>query len=116
MQNKWRYTCLTPGTPGSYKSQMTTPPTRLSFCDLPPSLAPLYRAIANEIQDLCQSIAEDASRGVDFEAISTAMEDRRHLIAWLRRLGLPPASMANDCGVTPELEEVLLMAGSEEPG
>jgi hypothetical protein len=92
---------------------MTPPPTRLSFRDLPPSLAPLYRAIANEIQDLCQSIAEDAVRGVDFEAIAAAMEDRRHLIAWLRRLGLPPASMANDCGVTPELEE-LLMAGSDE--
>jgi hypothetical protein len=31
---------------------------------------------------------------VDFEAISAAMADRRHLIHWLRRLGLPPASMA----------------------
>jgi hypothetical protein len=93
---------------------MTTSPTRLSFRDLPPSLAPLYRAIANEIQDLCHSITEDAGRGVDFEAISAAMADRRHLIHWLRRLGLPPASMANDCGVTQELEEVLLMAYSEE--
>jgi hypothetical protein len=48
----------------------------------------------NDIQDLCHSIAVDAARGVDFEAISAAMADRRHLITWLRRLGLPPASMA----------------------
>jgi len=108
------YSSRTPGRPGSYKTQMTTSPTRLSFRDLPPSLAPLYRAIANEIQDLCHSITEDAGRGMDFEAISAAMADRRHLIHWLRRLGLPPASMANDCGVTQELEEVLLMAYGEE--
>ena len=89
------HTSLTPARSGSYKTQITTPPPRLSFRDLPPSLAPHYRAIANEIQDLCHSIAEDAARGVDFEAISAAMADRRHLITWLRRLGLPPASMAN---------------------
>ena len=48
----------------------------------------------NDIQDLCHSIAVDAARGVDFEAISAAMADRRHVITWLRGLGLPPASMA----------------------
>jgi hypothetical protein len=79
-----------------------------------PPWHPLYRAIANEIQDLCHSIAVDAAQGVEFAAISAAMADRRHLITWLRRLGLPLASMANDCGVTQELEEVLLMAYGEE--
>ena len=114
MACKRLYRTRTRARPSSYKTQITTPPPRLSFRDLPPSLAPLYRAIANEIQDLCHSIAEDAARGVDFEGISAAMADRRHLITWLRRLGLPPASMANDCGVTLELEEVLLMAYSKE--
>jgi hypothetical protein len=94
---------------------MATTHQRLSFLELPPPLVPIYRAIACEIEELCNSISEEAEvRKPDLQAIAAAMADRRHLISWLRRLGLPPASAANDTGITPEVEQVLLAGACEQ--
>jgi len=95
---------------------MATTHKRLSLLELTPSLAPLCRAIHNEIEDLCSSISEEASLGHDLQAIAAAMADRRHLISWLRQLGLPPASDLNDTGLTPEVEQILLLGASDEEG
>jgi hypothetical protein len=93
---------------------MATTHKRLSLLELTPSLAPLCRAIHNEIEDLCSSIGEEASLSQDLQAIAIAMADRRHLIGWLRRLGLPPAAAANDTCITEQVEQILLMTACEQ--
>jgi hypothetical protein len=95
---------------------MATTHPRLTLLELPDQLLPLYRAISNELEDLCSSISEEASLGHDLQAIAAAMADRRHLIGWLRQLGLPPASALNDTGLTPEVEQILLLGASDEEG
>lgn len=96
---------------------MATPDPRLSFVQLPPPLLPLYRAIACELEELCNSISEEAGvRKPDLQAIAAAMADRRHLIGWLRQLGLPPASALNDSGLTAQAEEILLLSACDEEG
>lgn len=80
--------------------------------DLAPHQLALFRAIASELESVNDSISEEAqAQRVDLQALAAAMADRRHLIGWLHRLNLPPASEANDCGLTPEVEQLLLSEG-----
>ena len=93
---------------------MATTHKRMTLLELPPSLAALCRAIHNEIEDLCHAIAEEASQGPDLQAIAAAMADRRYLITWLQRLGLPPASASFDGAPTAEAEQILLTTACDE--
>ena len=69
----------------------------------------LYRAICVELDDLQRSIRREDYDGLDVTELAVAMRDRRFLVEWLRELRLPPASNFNDCGVTVEMEELILM-------
>lgn len=83
-------------------------PRRRSVRDLTAKDYSLYRVICDELEDLQQEIQIEGHRGVDLSALAAAMEDRRFLVAWLRELGLPPASLYNDCGINEAEEERLL--------
>jgi len=69
----------------------------------------LYRAICVELDDLQRSIRREDYGGLDVAELAVAMRDRRFLVEWLRELGLPPASSFNDCGLTVEMENLILM-------
>lgn len=81
---------------------------RYSLRDLSPKDYSLYRVICVELESLENEIAIEAGLGTDLPALSTAMQDRRLLVEWLRDLLFPPASTYNDCGITEEVEERLL--------
>lgn len=68
----------------------------------------LYRVICGELDDLQKEINSDGSFGPDLLSLSTAMEDRRLLVEWLRELNLPPASLYCDCNLTELVEDELL--------
>jgi len=55
-----------------------------------------------------QEIKSEGEVGLDLQALSTAIQDRRLLVEWLRELHFPPASLYNDCGITEAVEELLL--------
>jgi hypothetical protein len=61
-----------------------------------------------ELENLEQEIQIEGKIGLDLQALSTAFQDRRLLVEWLRELLLPPASVYNDCGITEAVEELLL--------
>jgi len=68
----------------------------------------LYRVICLELEHLQHEIQIEGKIGLDLSNLSTAIEDRRLLVEWLRELRFPPASLYNDCGITEEVEELLL--------
>jgi len=68
----------------------------------------LYRVICMELDNLEQEIKSEGEVGLDLQALSTAIQDRRLLVEWLRELHFPPASLYNDCGITEAVEELLL--------
>ena len=68
----------------------------------------LYRAICVELYDLQRSIRREDYDGLDVTELAVAMRDRRFLVEWLRELRLPPASNFNDCGLTVEMEDLIL--------
>lgn len=86
-------------------------PRRTSVLQLGAKDYSLYRVICNELEDLQQQIAWEGRLGVDLVSLAVAMEDRRFLVGWLRELGLPPASLYNDCGLNEAEEERLLRDG-----
>jgi hypothetical protein len=61
-----------------------------------------------ELENLEQEITIEGEVGLDLQALSTAIQDRRLLVEWLRELHFPPASLYNDCGITEAVEELLL--------
>ena len=69
----------------------------------------LYRAICIELEALDETIQLQGLLGNDFLELSTAMRDRRLLVEWLLDLHLPPSSDYSDSGLTPEMEQQLLM-------
>ena len=69
----------------------------------------LYRAICLELEALDETIQLQGLLGNDFLELSTAMRDRRLLVEWLLDLHLPPSSDYSDSGLTPEMEQQLLM-------
>ena len=83
-------------------------PRRGSVRELAANEYSLYRVICNELEDLQSEIQIEGCLGVDLLGLATAMEDRRFLVSWLRDLGLPPASLYNNCGINEEEEERLL--------
>ena len=68
----------------------------------------LYRVICMELENLEHEIQIEGKIGLDLPALSTAIQDRRLLVEWLRELLFPPASLYNDCGITEAVEELLL--------
>jgi hypothetical protein len=68
----------------------------------------LYRAICVELDDLQRTIRREDYDGLDVTELTVAMRDRRFLVEWLRELRLPPASTFNDCGLTVEMEDLIL--------
>jgi hypothetical protein len=69
----------------------------------------LYRAICLELEALDETIQLQGLLGNDFLELSTAMRDRRLLVEWLLGLRLPPSSDYSDSGITPEMEQQLLI-------
>ena len=69
----------------------------------------LYRAICLELEALDETIQLQGLLGNDFLELSTAMRDRRLLVEWLLGLRLPPSSDCSDSGITPEMEQQLLI-------
>ena len=68
----------------------------------------LYRVICMELENLEYEIKIEGKIGLDLSSLSTAIQDRRLLVEWLRELRFPPASLYNDCGITEAVEELLL--------
>jgi hypothetical protein len=68
----------------------------------------LYRVICLELEHLQHEINIEGKIGLDLSALSTAIQDRRLLVEWLRELRFPPASLYNDCGITEAVEDLLL--------
>ncbi|WP_461556838.1 hypothetical protein [Synechococcus sp.] len=68
----------------------------------------LYRAICVELDDLQRSIRREDAGGLDVSRMAVEMRDRRFLVEWLRELRLPPASDFDDCGLTVEIENLIL--------
>ena len=68
----------------------------------------LYRVICMELENLEHEIKIEGKIGLDLSSLSTAIQDRRLLVEWLRELRFPPASLYNDCGITEAVEELLL--------
>ncbi len=68
----------------------------------------LYRAICVELDDLQRSIRREDYGGLDVSTLAVEMRDRRFLVEWLRELRLPPALDFNDCGLTVEMENLIL--------
>ena len=81
---------------------------RYSLRDLSARDYCLYRVICMELENLEQEIQIEGKIGLDLPALSTAFQDRRLLVEWLRELLLPPASLYNDCGITEAVEDLLL--------
>ena len=81
---------------------------RYSLRDLSARDFCLYRVICMELENLEHEIQIEGKLGVDLPALSTAIADRRLLVEWLRELLFPPASLYNDCGITEEVEDLLL--------
>jgi len=81
---------------------------RYSLRELSPKDYSLYRVICMELESLGHEILIEGTLGTDLTALSTAMQDRRLLVEWLRELMFPPAALYNDCGITEEVEELLL--------
>jgi hypothetical protein len=81
---------------------------RYSLRELSPKDYCLYRVICMELENLEQEIQIEGKIGLDLQALSTAIQDRRLLVEWLRELLLPPASVYNDCGITEAVEDLLL--------
>ena len=69
----------------------------------------LYRAICLELEALDETIQLQGLLGNDFLELSTAMRDRRLLVEWLIDLHLPPSSDYSDSGITPEMEQQILI-------
>ena len=61
-----------------------------------------------ELDDLQRTIRREDYDGLDVTELTVAMRDRRFLVEWLRELRLPPASNFNDCGLTVEMEDLIL--------
>jgi hypothetical protein len=61
-----------------------------------------------ELENLEHEIQIEGKIGLDLSALSTAIQDRRLLVEWLRELYFPPASLYNDCGITEAVEDLLL--------
>ena len=68
----------------------------------------LYRVICMELENLEHEIKIEGKIGLDLSSLSTAIQDRRLLVEWLRELRFPPSSLYNDCGITEAVEELLL--------
>lgn len=85
--------------PGARRTNLRELSTR-DFC--------LYRVICMELENLQHEIQIEGKIGLDLSALSTAIQDRRLLVEWLRELLFPPASLYNDCGITEAVEELLL--------
>ena len=81
---------------------------RYSISDLGSKDYTLYRVICMELESLEQEIQVEGTLGTDLAALTTAMQDRRLLVEWLRDLRFPPASIYNDCGITEAVEDKLL--------
>ena len=61
-----------------------------------------------ELENLEQEIQIEGKIGLDLPALSTAFQDRRLLVEWVRELLFPPASLYNDGGINEEVEELIL--------
>lgn len=85
--------------PGARRTSLRELSTR-DFC--------LYRVICLELEHLQHEIKIEGKIGLDLSSLSTAIQDRRLLVEWLRELSFPPASLYNDCGITEAVEELLL--------
>jgi hypothetical protein len=81
---------------------------RTSLRDLSTRDFCLYRVICMELENLQHEIQIEGKIGLDLSALSTAIQDRRLLVEWLRELLFPPASLYNDCGITEAVEQLLL--------
>ena len=81
---------------------------RYSLRDLSTKDYCLYRVICMELENLEHEIQIEGTIGLDLPALSTAIQDRRLLVEWLRELLFPPASLYNDCGINEEVEELIL--------
>jgi hypothetical protein len=73
----------------------------------------LYRAICIELEALDETIQLQGLLANDFLELSTAMRDRRLLVEWLLDLALPPSSDYSDTGLTPEVEQQILLNSVE---
>ncbi len=68
----------------------------------------LYRALCGELEEIAQSLADEAAcPKPDLMAIAAAQRDRRLAVQWLRRFHLPPAAVFSD-GPSEQEEELLL--------
>jgi len=81
---------------------------RSSLRDLSSKDYSLFRVICMELESLQLEIKIESTLGTDLAALTTAMQDRRLLVEWLRDLRFPPASIYNDCGITEAVEDKLL--------
>lgn len=81
---------------------------RYSLLELSSKDYTLYRVICMELESLQREILIEGLVGTDLVSLSTAMQDRRLLVEWLRELQFPPASRYNDCGITEAVEDELL--------
>ena len=81
---------------------------RYSLRDLSSKDYCLFRVICMELESLEHEIKIERILGTDLVALTTAMQDRRLLVEWLRDLRFPPASIYNDCGITEAVEDLLL--------
>ncbi len=68
----------------------------------------LYRVICGALEDLQAEILQDSAITSELSILASAMHDRLLLVKWLRELGFPPASAYNDCGITMDMEDILM--------
>jgi hypothetical protein len=87
---------------------MKTERQRSQLGELDPKSYVLYRVICCALEDLQQEILADSAITSALSPLASAMQDRRLLVEWLRDLGFPPASAYNDCGITTDVEDVLM--------
>ncbi|MCT0219032.1 hypothetical protein KQ304_08480 [Synechococcus sp. CS-1329] len=85
---------------------------RSQLNELNPRSYVLYRVICGALEDLQQEILAGSAITSDLSPLASAMQDRRLLVEWLRDLGFPPASTYNDCGITAEVEDVLMLGSA----
>ena len=67
-----------------------------------------YRKTIIQLSDREYALYRAICGGLDVSRMAVEMRDRRFLVEWLRELRLPPASDFNDCGLTVEIENLIL--------
>jgi hypothetical protein len=87
---------------------MTAERRRSQLYELDAKSYALYRVICDALEDLQREILAGTANTFDLTSLAAAMQDRRLLVEWLRELGFPPASAYNDCGITKDVEDLLI--------